>query len=138
MSVHMSAASRVPTDNKDEQPTSTKKSCKLIPVSRVSTQPQLTAALSSTNQRAESIVVVNVVLLFPSHGPYVSFMLICSSPDFNVLYLNQIILIQRGASSQERRVEVPTVYISLFCVVHRDIPTVILVFTHQLNMCTTC
>ena len=32
--------------------------------SRVSTQPQLTAALSSTSQRAESIVVVNVVLPF--------------------------------------------------------------------------
>ena len=42
--------------------------------SRVGTQPQLSAALSSTNWRIESIVVVHVVLLFlpvvhtlPSH-----------------------------------------------------------------------
>ena len=57
-------ASRVPDDSKDKQQTSTKNSKNSFPGSRVSTQPQLTAALSSTNQRAESSVVVNVVLLF--------------------------------------------------------------------------
>ena len=41
---------------------------------------------------------------FPSHSPNVSFALICSSQDFDVLKLNQITLIQCGASSQERHV----------------------------------